>query len=361
MSSWRNIRRRSAPVRVVETSDEEYGEEIIPRIDQTAFSQLTPDQQLGVKKVYKETGDRVRAKWRKQGKAIPEADNSSSSKSSPVLPEEQSAPPQIPELQMDSRYLLASGTRTTFGASATENSSERNEDARGRVSSLSGSGARSTVKPPARIRGKASYSTLGADASSNWLKYMNSNNEDDGERSNNPQYSYSSAERNRDDNQDRRGRSTVIRIARTRDQETQTTLPQSNEFGSWEGRSGTQLRVPIDRYQTSTPLSSSGSHPSNGEGGVGPVEARAIKRLRRDNNFLSILSNERSRDYARSQGIGPVLPAMALRSNQPSSTERVHATTITRVHNIINETGSINANGKISLVSYNQCGSQLMF
>lgn len=83
-----------------ESSNEDYGEEILPTIDLDALATLSRDDQEKFKEMRRRDRKNVIARWRREGRPLPETSASSSSGSSKPIARKSSAP-QLPELQMD--------------------------------------------------------------------------------------------------------------------------------------------------------------------------------------------------------------------------------------------------------------------
>ncbi|KAL8831670.1 MAG: hypothetical protein Q9170_005193 [Blastenia crenularia] len=108
------------------SSEEDYGEEILPSIDQEALATLPATDQEKFVQMRKRDKKNVLARWRRERKLIPESSNLVSSRSIEPLVGRSSSVPQLPELQMDvPRELLISAVESARQSSDTINSNQR--------------------------------------------------------------------------------------------------------------------------------------------------------------------------------------------------------------------------------------------
>ncbi|KAI4281645.1 MAG: hypothetical protein L6R35_005603 [Caloplaca aegaea] len=77
-------------------------------------------------------------------------------------------------------------------------------------------------------------------------------------------------------------------------------------------------------------------------------ETRRLQQLQDADTALRDVIDYADLEYARFRGHGPVPPGLALASNSPSASERVHAQTITSVNNVLRATGQVSAHDAVT-------------
>ncbi|KAL8762578.1 MAG: hypothetical protein Q9184_001432 [Pyrenodesmia sp. 2 TL-2023] len=301
-----------------ENSDEDYGEEILPTVDQEALATLPLEDQEKFKKMRKKDKKNIIARWRREGKPVPETNESSSSGtsgSSRPPTRTLSAAPQLPELQMD--VIPRDDFSSAFGNA--------------RVAS-------SETIPDESIR------SLGAIRS---------------ELSNHPhlrpeQYSHTTTPHHQDlshlpvpTNPDQGSAHTsLIAHPQTDSEDAEDSEDASLWLRIMDATQRTRGRRGIEE-PSHNPVSQV-ADPSTSEARETP-EQRRLRQLRDASSTFRNVTDKQELEYARFRGIGPVPPGLALGGNPPSASERVHAQTVTNVNEVYRATGQVVAHNAIAV------------
>ncbi|KAI4129029.1 MAG: hypothetical protein LQ338_002444 [Usnochroma carphineum] len=297
-----------------ESPDEDYGEEILPTIDRDALATLPPADQEQFKKMRKKDRKNVIARWRREGRAVPEISASNSSESSSALYQHSSAP-QLPELQMDV-------TRETFGG-AFDNARQPSPVPQNVNVEQSLGASRSGLR-----EGPQPHQDLNLLTSSH----------------HNQPFPHLPVEPQQTQQTQHTTQTPFIAQASTESDDADDAslwlrIMDSDQYA--RGRRRTQ--GPLQDVTSETGESSSLSNIQE------TVEQRRLRELRHANVVLQDVNDERDLEYARFHGIGPVPPGLALAGNAPSASERTHAQTVTNVDNVIRSTGQVDAHNAIAV------------
>ncbi|KAL9594766.1 MAG: hypothetical protein Q9219_006852 [cf. Caloplaca sp. 3 TL-2023] len=84
-----------------DSSEEDYGEEILPEVDEEALATLPPGDQEGFRQMRERERRNTMARWRREGRALTELECSDAGDNARPLTRISSLAPQLPELQMD--------------------------------------------------------------------------------------------------------------------------------------------------------------------------------------------------------------------------------------------------------------------
>ncbi|KAL8898704.1 MAG: hypothetical protein Q9207_006564 [Kuettlingeria erythrocarpa] len=301
-----------------EDSDEDYGEEVLPTVDQEALATLPLEDQEKFKKMRKKDKKNILARWRKEGKPVPEnsASSSSGNSGSSKLPTRTlSVAPQLPELEMDI------APREDFG------------------SAFGNAGMSCPVSKP-----DEALQSLGAKRS-DLRNHPHLHQEHQGHATTS-------------DNQDLTHLPAPIYANQASSHTPEIVQPQSNSKDA-EDTEEASLRLRIMNPTQRTrgrrgirgPLHSpvnQAAEPSNSEAQETP-EQRRLRELRDAQHTLRHVTDDRELEYARFRGIGPVPPGLALAGNPPSTSERVHAQTVSNVNEVYRATGQVVAHNAVSV------------
>ncbi|KAL8925553.1 MAG: hypothetical protein Q9208_003444 [Pyrenodesmia sp. 3 TL-2023] len=301
-----------------EDSDEDYGEEILPTVDQEALATLPPEDQEKFKKMRRKDRKNIIARWRREGKPVPETNESSSSgtsgSSKPPI-RTVSAAPQLPELQMD---VIPREDFSSAFSNVRVSSSETIPNQATRSLGAIRSELRNNPHLPQEHH---SLTTTPHNQDLTHLPVPTNPDQESAHTSvithpqSEPEYAEDSEEA-----------SLWLRIMDT----TQRT----------RGRRGIQepLHNPVNQV----------AEPTSSEAQETP-EQRRLRELRDASNTLRNVTDNRELEYARFRGIGPVPPGLALGGNPPSVSERVHAQTVTNVNEVYRATGQVVAHNAIAV------------
>lgn len=291
-----------------EGSDEDYGEEILPTIDQDALATLPPGDQEKFKKMRKKDRKNFIARWRREGKSVPETSASSSSGSSRP-PARALLAPQLPELQLDV------APRETF-SSAFHNTRQPGPGTQLDNNMQSLGAGRSELREDPDLQQE--HHSLTATHHNQDLAHLPIATHQDEESAQTSFIAHPSR-----DSEDTEDTSLWLRVMDT----SQHT----------RGRRG--IRAPTHD------LTNEAGEPSSSNMRETP-EQRRLKQLRHANTALQDITDHRELEYARFRGYGPVPPGLALAGNALSTSERVHARTVTNVNNVLGSTGQVSAHSK---------------
>lgn len=303
-----------------EDSDEDYGEEILPTVDQEALATLPPEDQEKFKKMRKKDRKNIIARWRKEGKPVPETSASSSSGtsgSSRPPTRTLSAAPQLPELQMD--VIPREDFSGAFGNARVSSSETIPDEATRSLGAI-----RSELKNHPHL--PQEHHSLTTTPHNQDLTHLPvPTNPDQGSAQTSL---IAHPQPNSEDAEDSEEASLWLRIMDA----TQRTC----------GRRGIQepLHNPVNQA----------AEPASSEAQETP-EQRRLRQLRDASNTLRNVTDNRELEYARFRGIGPVPPGLALGGNPPSASERVHAQTVTNVNEVYRATGQVVAHSEYGLPS----------
>ncbi|KAL8716810.1 MAG: hypothetical protein Q9225_005892 [Loekoesia sp. 1 TL-2023] len=341
-----------------ESSEEDNGEEILPTIDQEALATLPPEDQEQFKKTRKKDRKNIIARWRKEGKPIPESNISNSSERAGALVQRSSSAPQLPELQMDvTRETLSSAIESSRQSSATAGSNIHEQSLSAGQSELTeGQESRpASITHTATLSDQAtahsSSESEDSDETSLWLRVMDSDRYTRGRR------------RFRGPLQDLTG--TTAGEGPSLAHEANQTAMDPSQRASTTSDSAFNNRFP--RFGMTAGASSASASVAYGPTGDAPtssadlrdenrqhesaqtVEQRKLKKLHEDEAFLQKVKNNRDREYARFRGVGPAPPGLALSGNAPSSSERTYARTVTNVYGVVRSTGQLHAHDAVAV------------
>ncbi|KAL8738183.1 MAG: hypothetical protein Q9181_000996 [Wetmoreana brouardii] len=297
-------------IRTPESSGSDYGQEILPTIDKEALKTLPRADRAGFKNMRKEQKKTTIARWRKEGKQIPETTSTSTESTASVL--RGSPPPQLPELDMDV-------TRDTLGTAFVDSKPlDANALAYGgeghsstdqnKIWSEQGL-AHAVTTPSGSANNQApSQATPDTDETSLWLSVMEE-----------------TASHTRDR---RRGRGPF--------HEAGYTTPSEEQIPNLQAR-----QTAMEPRQNEGITGESSAGPSMESQRPRLVEEKSRMKLLEDKEYLRKLPDDKAREYARLHGIGPVPPGLALHSNPPDLQDRIDARTLTEQHRHARETGQL--------------------
>lgn len=298
-----------------EDSDEDYGEEILPTVDQEALATLSLEDQEKFKKMRKKDKKNILARWRKEGKPVPENNASSSSGtsgSSRPPTRTLSTAPQLPELEMDVSPREDFGS--AFGNAGVSGSETKRDEA------LQSLGAkRSELRNHPHLHQEhQEHATTSENQDLIHLPAPTYANQASAHTSD-----IAHPRSNSEDAEDTEEASLWLRIM----DPTQRT----------RGRRGIQgpLHSPVNQA----------AEQSSSEAQETP-EQRRLRELHDAQHTLRHVTGDRELEYARFRGIGPVPPGLALAGNTPSASERVHAQTVSNVNEVYRATGQVVAHSE---------------
>ncbi|KAI4173553.1 MAG: hypothetical protein LQ343_002891 [Gyalolechia ehrenbergii] len=355
-----------------ESSSEDYGEEILPTVDQVALATLPPADQEKFKEMRKKDRKNVIARWRKEGKPVPKSSNSNSSESIEALVQHSSSAPQLPELQMD--VTLSTEIETGRQASATNDTetherslgagrSELAEGQQARHASLSPFSThhnQTTTHPASESEDTATHynqttahSTLqseDSDETTLWLRVMDSDHYMRGRRR------FRDPLRDQTDIAAGEGPSSSHQTERAATDPSQIASTSGNlafndcypGFGMTQGESSASAAMTYGPTPDTPTTPSDQLEEDHQHERVETVEQRRLRELQVQETFLQRIQNDREREYARFRGLGPVPPGLALSANAPSDSERLHARTATNVYNVLASTGEVYAHDAVA-------------
>ncbi|KAL8973054.1 MAG: hypothetical protein Q9197_002515 [Variospora fuerteventurae] len=286
---------------VEESSEEDYGEEILPTVDQDALATLAPEDQDKFRKMRKKDRKNVIARWRREGRPVPKSRITDPLEGSEPLARSSSAP-QLPELQMDVT------PRETF------------------------SNCFDKVREPSPgIEHRSIWQILRPDQSDpeehpHWQQ-------DHRSLPASPHKQGLPHDRNS-------AHTSLIAYPSLESEDIGQASLWSRILDTTEhtrGRRGAQglLQDPAD------PAAARSS-------GRETPETRRLRQLQDADTALREVIDYADLEYARFRGHGPLPPGLALASNTPSASERVHAQTITSVNDVLRATGQVTAHDAVT-------------
>ncbi|KAL9017713.1 MAG: hypothetical protein Q9185_004988 [Variospora sp. 1 TL-2023] len=283
---------------VEESSEEDYGEEILPTVDQDALATLAPEDQDKFRKMRKKDRKNVIARWRREGRPVPKSRITDPHEGSEPLARSSSAP-QLPELQMD----VTSRETFSIGFDKVREPSPGIEHR-----SIWQMLRPDQSDPEEHLHWQQDHRSLPASPQKQGLPH-------DRNSAHTSLIAYPSLE-----SEDISQASLWSRILDTTEQT--------------RGRRGARglLQDPAD------PAAARSS-------GRETPETRRLRQLQDADTALREVIDYADLEYARFHGHGPLPPGLALASNTPSASERVHAQTITSVNDVLRATGQVTAHG----------------
>lgn len=298
-----------------EDSDEDYGEEILPTVDQEALATLPLEDQEKFKKMRKKDKKNILARWRKEGKAVPEnnAPSSSGTSGSSRPPTRTlSTAPQLPELKMEVTHR--EDFDSAFGSAGVSGPVSNPDEA------LQSLGAkRSELRNHPHLQQEQQEHARTSDNQD--LTHLPAPTYANQASAHTPEFAQPQS--NSEDAEDTEEASLWLRIMDT----TQRT----------RGRRGIHapLHSPVNQ---AAELSNSTARET--------PEQRRLRELGDAQHTLRHVTDARQLEYARFRGIGPVPPGLALAGNPPSASERVHAQTVSNVNEVYRATGQVVAHSE---------------
>ncbi|KAL8959948.1 MAG: hypothetical protein Q9193_003268 [Seirophora villosa] len=293
---------------VEESSEEDYGEEILPTVDRDALATLAPEDQDKFRKMRKKDRKNVIARWRREGKSVPGTGITNSLESSQPRARSSSAP-QLPELQMDVT------PRGAFG-SAFENVREPSPGIEHR--SILQRLRPEQSDPEGNPHSSQGHHSLPANLHDQGLTHLPVPTLHDHSSAHTSLIAYPSL-----DSEDIGQGSLWSRIL----DNTERTRGKRGARGPSQDPTDRAAEVSRSNRQE-TP------------------EARRLRQLQEASSAVRDVSDHADLEYASFCGYGPLPPGSALGSNNPSASERVHARAVTSVNDVLRPTARVPAHGK---------------
>ncbi|KAL8935985.1 MAG: hypothetical protein Q9216_005161 [Gyalolechia sp. 2 TL-2023] len=357
---WTLTRNRGA---TEESSSEDYGEEILPTVDKEALAALPLEDQKKFRKMRKKDRNNVIARWRKDGKPVPESSKSNSSESTGPLVQRSSSAPQLPELQMDvTRATLSKEFESGRQTSAANDSDTRERSPGvGRSELVEGQQARCASPSPVAIHhdqaptqptvesedtathqnqttARPTVQSKDSDETTLWLHVMDSNRYMRGRsRFREPLQNLTNTTTGEGLSSNHQAEPTVMEPSQV------TSTSGALAFNDrYHGFGVTQGESIVSAATTPEPARDTPSTPSDQlDKRIENAEQRRLRELQVQETYLQRIHSDREREYARFRGLGPVPPGLALAANAPSDSERLHARTATNVYNVLAITGEV--------------------
>ncbi|KAL9009170.1 MAG: hypothetical protein Q9173_005781 [Seirophora scorigena] len=296
---------------VEESSEEDYGEEILPTVDQDALATLAPEDQDKFRKMRKKDRKNVIARWRREGKPVPGTGITISHENSQPLARSSSAP-QLPELQMDVT------PRGTF-SSAFDNVREPSPGIEHQ--SILQRLRPEQSDPKGNPHSQQGHHSLPANPHDQGLTHLPVSTLHDHSSAHTSLIAYPSL-----DSEDIGQGSLWLRIL----DNTEHTRGRRGTRGPSQDPTDPTAEVSRSNRQE-TP------------------EARRLRQLQEASSTVRDVTDHADLEYARFCGYGPVPPGLALGSNIPSASERVHARAVTSVNDVLRSTGRVPAHDAVAV------------
>ena len=326
-----------------ESSEEDYGQEILPVVDRDALATLPFKDQEKFKKMRKRDRRNVVARWKKEGKLASEASNSNPTENIGFLLQRSTSAPQLPELQMDVTHGILSGPTGKDGPQspiAQRDSTEQSFDsARSELPDVQHlhQPSSSPIDPNDNQNSPQPYCEIDdSEETALWLRVMDSERCMRGRRR--VQHSLQDlASTIAGEEPGPSNQACQAAADTTQDPSACENLAPNDCAVSFE-RTTAEARTKDSVARASTanspdlPLHMSNDHRQHQP--LETVEERRLKKLHRDSAFLKTITRSDEREYARSQGVGPTPAGWALSSNAPTTPERAHARTATSVYGL---------------------------
>lgn len=300
---------------VEESSEEDYGEEILPTVDRDALATLAPEEQDKFRKMRKKDRKNVIARWRREGKPVPGTGITNSLESSQPLARSSSAP-QLPELQMDVT------PREIFG-SAFKNVREPSPGIE--HGSILQRLRPEQSDPEGNSHSPQGHQSLPANLHDQGLTHLPVPTLHDHSSAHTSLIAYPSL-----DSEDIGQDSLWSRI-----------LDNTEQTRGKRGARGPS--------QDPTDPAAEVSRPNRQE----TPEARRLRQLQEASSAVRDVTDHADLACASFCGYGPLPPGSALGSNIPSASERVHARAVTSVNDVLRPTGRVPAHGKYDVRAIN--------
>lgn len=375
---WTLTRTRGAEE---ESSSEDYGQEILPTIDPEALATLPPADQEKFKEMRKKDRKNVIARWRKEGKPVPESSHSNTSASTEPFVQRPSSAPQLPELQMDVTRdtwstAIESGSQTraindietheqSLGIGPSEvrarqhsrhgfpprfathhnripthptTESEESATHHNPIPVLSTSRHEDAAAHDDETAANSSLEPEQSDETNLWLRVISKDHHKRGRRRfREPLQHQTSSTAGKGPSAGHQAEQLATSASRM--ESTSEDLAFSNRYPGSVMTLGESSASAVMTFGPTgdTPSTGSDQHDEDREGET--VVQRRMREIRTQETYLQRIDDDRDRDYARFRGLGPVPPGLALFANAPSDSERAHARAAGNVNNALGSRG----------------------